>query len=386
MDAYFPDARINTHGAICTSSMTLALEPQPSARCFSGTGVCLLIWVSRGVGTLRAASRGAILSSVGVQRGNGATMSLDAPISAGRNETGWNPEATLRLVRLPVLMQRTAGTASVAVGLIDGPIALNHSDLVGENLRVLDQSGGGTCTKPESTACAHGTYVAGILRAKRDSLVPGICPGCTLLIRSIFSEAAEVSANNGVPNATIGELAAALREVIEAGARVVNLSAGLAEAATRAEPALDQALELAARCGVIIVAAAGNQGMLGSSAITRHPWVIPVVGCDRHGQVLAQSNLGASIGRHGLVAPGHDITSLAALGGHATFSGSSAAVPFVTGAIALLWSIFPRASAAQLRLTITGSMTRRRSVTPPLLDASAAYSALEPAKEGVRAL
>ena len=125
--------------------------------------------------------------------------------------------------------------------------------------------------------------------------------------------------------------------------------------------------------------------MVGSSAITRHPWVIPVVGCDCHGQVLAQSNLGASIGRHGLTAPGHDITSLAASGGHATFSGSSAAVPFVTGAIALLWSVFPRASAAQLRLAITGSLARRRSVTPPLMDASAAYAALEPTKKGALA-
>jgi subtilisin family serine protease len=144
-------------------------------------------------------------------------------------------------------------------------------------------------------------------------------------------------------------------------------------------------LEQAARRGVIIVAAAGNQGTLGSSAITRHPWVIPIVGCDRYGQVLAQSNLGASIGRHGLAAPGHKITSLAASGGHATFTGSSAAVPFVSGTIALLWSVFQRASAAQLHLAVTGSMARRRSVSPPLLDASAAYAALEATKLGVQA-
>lgn len=312
-------------------------------------------------------------------------MPFDATPSSDRAGTRWSPEAALRLVRLPALMKNTAGAPSIAIGMIDGPVALDHSDLVRENIRVLDQRGHDTCTKPEGTACTHGTYVAGILHAKRDSLVPGICPGCTLLVRSIFSEAAEVSENNGLPNATVAELAAALREVIEAGARVVNLSVGLAEAASRAEPALDQALELSIQRGVIVVAAAGNQGTLGSSAITRHPWVIPVVGCDRHGQVLAQSNLGASIGRHGLAAPGHEITSLAASGGHATFSGSSAAVPFVSGTIALLWSVFPRASAAQLHLAITGSGARRRSVTPPLMDASAAYAALEPAKEGVRA-
>jgi subtilisin family serine protease len=311
-------------------------------------------------------------------------MAIDGSTFADRAGTGWNPEAALRLVRLRTLMQSSVGAPTIAIGLLDGPVALDHPDLTVENVRMLPGLTDATCVKRESVACTHGTYVAGILRAKRDSLVPGICPGCTLLVRSIFSETAKVSANREVPNATVTELAAALREVIEAGARVVNLSAGLTEAASGAKPALDQALELAARRSVIIVAAAGNQGMLGSSAITRHPWVIPVVGCDRYGQVLAQSNLGASIGRHGLAAPGHEITSLAASGGHATFSGSSAAVPFVSGTVALLWSLFPRASAAQLHLAITRSVARRRSVTPPLMDASAAYAALKPNEEGVR--
>lgn len=215
----------------------------------------------------RAASSGgnvahhALTSHIAVvwrAHGKGAEMAFDAPITAGRADAEWNPEAALRLVRLPALMQRTAGARNIAVGLIDGPIVLDHPDLVCENIRVLDQSAGGTCARPESTACTHGTYVAGILHAKRDSYVRGICPDCTLLVRSIFSEAAEVSANDGVPNATVGELAAALREVIEVGARVVNLSAGLAEAASHAEPTLDQVLELATRRGVMIVAAAGE--------------------------------------------------------------------------------------------------------------------------------
>jgi subtilisin family serine protease len=310
-------------------------------------------------------------------------MAVDA--LSTRAETGPSPEDTLRLVGLPELMGITAGSHDIAVALIDGPVDSNHPDLATENMQVLPGRTGATCASPESVACTHGTNVAGILHAKRESLVPGICPGCALLVRPIFAETAALPKNGGLPNASMGDLATALHEVIEAGARVVNLSVGLVEPSLRAESAIDWALEQATRRGVIVVAAAGNQGMLGSSAITRHPWVIPVVACDRQGHALALSNIGASIGRHGVTAPGHDITSLAASGGHATFSGSSAAVPFVTGAAALLWSIFPRASAAQLRLAITGSLVRRRSVNPPLLDALAAYRALAPANKGVLA-
>ena len=129
--------------------------------------------------------------------------------------------------------------------------------------------------------------------------------------------------------------------------------------------------------GVIVVAAAGNQGTLGSSAITRHHWVIPVVACDLRGRPMKESNLGGSIGRWGLSAPGDAITSLSADGQPLTLRGTSVAVPFVTGAIALLWSEFRTATAAQIKHAIThASLSRRASVFPPLLDAAAAYQFL----------
>ena len=173
------------------------------------------------------------------------------------------------------------------------------------------------------------------------------------------------------------ELAAAIIECIDAGARVINLSLALAQPSTKGEQALEEALNQAVRRGVIVVAAAGNQGTLGSSAITRHPWVIPVVACDLRGRPMNESNLGSSIGRRGLSAPGDGITSLGAEGQPLTLGGTSVAVPFVTGAIALLWSEFPAATAAQIKLAVTQASTpRRASVVPPLLDAAAAYQIL----------
>jgi subtilisin family serine protease len=272
-------------------------------------------------------------------------------------------------------MERTAGSPAVKIGLIDGPVVTRHPDLAGEHLREMPGDRGGTCTQTNSAACLHGTFVAGILSARRNSPAPAICPNCTLLIRPIFAE--KTAGSEQMPSATPQELAAAIIECIDAGARVINLSLAIAQPSTKEERILEEALNQAVRRGVIVVAASGNQGTLGGSAITSHPWVIPVVACDLRGRPMNESNLGSSIGRRGLTAPGDAITSLSAQGQPLTLGGTSVAVPFVTGAIALLWSEFPSATAPQIKLAVTRSSTlRRASVIPPLMDAAAAYQIL----------
>jgi subtilisin family serine protease len=217
--------------------------------------------------------------------------------------------------------------------------------------------------------------VAGILSGKRTSLAPAICPNCTLLVRPIFSETDPT--NGDVPRAKSDELAEAILDCISAGARVLNISAAIAQPPFKSEHALAQALDEAANHGVIVVAAAGNQGTLGSTTITGHPWVIPVVAYNSAGRPLGESNLGRSIGRRGLGAPGDRIASLGSKGEPITAGGTSAAAPFVTGAIALIWSEIPDAGAAAMKLAITQAPFGRRStVVPPLLDAWGAYQTL----------
>jgi subtilisin family serine protease len=290
----------------------------------------------------------------------------------------------LDIVNLTALMELTSGKPEIKVGLIDGPVVINHPDLVSENIREIPGTLSGTCAQAASTACMHGTFVAGILCAKRNSLAPAICPNCTLLVRPIFAEAASGNGQNHsglvetMPNATPDELASAIIDCLDAGARVINLSAALAQPSSRGERKLEEALDYAARRGTIIVAAAGNQGTVGSSAITRHPWVIPVVACDLRGRPISYSNLGSSIGTRGLSAPGDNIPSLGANGKPLTLGGTSVAAPFVTGAVALIWSEFPNASAAQVKLAVTQAYSSRRPmIVPPLLDAWAAYQIMK---------
>jgi len=303
----------------------------------------------------------------------------------------------LDLVKLTPLMERTSGRPEVKIGLIDGPVFIDHPDLATENILEVPGQLSGACAQASSAACMHGTFVAGILCAKRSSPAPAICPSCILLVRPIFLETitgdgqarsqplnlAQRNAVEPLPTATPDDLARAIVETIDAGARVLNLSAALAQPSSKGERKLEDALDYAARSGVIAVAAAGNQGTLGSSAITRHPWVIPVAACDLRGRPANQSNLGSSIGRRGLSAPGQDITSLGTDGKPLTFGGTSTATPFVTGTIALLWSEFPAATAAEMRFAVTQTHAQRRTtVVPLLLDAWAAYQLMLAAHSG----
>ena len=261
------------------------------------------------------------------------------------------------------------------VALIDGPVVIDHPGFAAGNVREMVGTRNAACVRSASAACLHGTFVAGILFARRGSAAPAICPACTLLVRPIFGETP--ASNEEMPRATREEVATAITESVQAGANVINLSAAFARPSSRGERSLELALDYAARREVLVVAAAGNQGTVGSSAITRHPWVIAVIGCDQDGRPTAESNLGRSIGSRGLAAPGQNITSLGTDGRPQTSGGTSAAAPFVTGAIALLWSEFPGASAAQLKLALTqAGQPPRRTIAPPLLNAWAAYEAM----------
>jgi hypothetical protein len=88
---------------------------------------------------------------------------------------------SLALVKLTTLMERTSGNLEVKIGLIDGPVAIEHPDLDAERVREIPGHHGASCSRTDSAACLHGTFVAGILSARRGSSAPAICPRCTVL-------------------------------------------------------------------------------------------------------------------------------------------------------------------------------------------------------------
>jgi hypothetical protein len=60
-------------------------------------------------------------------------------------------------------MTRTDGFAAIKIGLLDGPVLIGHSDLTTENIPEVPWKLQGACSQATSTACRHGTLVAGVL-------------------------------------------------------------------------------------------------------------------------------------------------------------------------------------------------------------------------------
>jgi hypothetical protein len=73
----------------------------------------------------------------------------------------------LDFVMLTPLTAQIAGRPEIVVELIDGPVAVSHPDLVQTHIREIPRRLAGTCVSASSTACCHGTFLAGILGARR---------------------------------------------------------------------------------------------------------------------------------------------------------------------------------------------------------------------------
>ncbi|MFD8394771.1 S8 family serine peptidase [Streptomyces sp. NPDC059680] len=272
---------------------------------------------------------------------------------------------------IDVLVQRSIGSPDVVVAVIDGPVSA-HPDLSAPATLRTDVN------DPSADACdtAHGTFIAGILAASRESAAPGLCPGCSLLSSPVLTANAAAS---GRMSTSPARLAAAITQCVNAGARLINLSVATTGTAQRSREELRLALSFAASRQCLVVAAAGNNGTLFSNVITQHPWVLPVSALGNDGRPLRRANLGASIGSRGVAAPGEGVMSLAPGGGYAIGSGTSAAAAIVTGTLALLWSAVPGATAPSLRDAIVRGARRLgpASVVPPSMHGLSADRLLE---------
>jgi subtilisin family serine protease len=280
----------------------------------------------------------------------------------------------LDLITLTPLMARTSGSRQVVVALVDGPVLTSHPDLAAD-IRALSERAPDREGETAARYYQHGTFTAGILCARRGSPAPAICPGCQLLVNPVRMEADATATD--APRAEAADVAAAIVQCIDEGARVINVGVIVERSSAGGEHALEAAIDYATGhdVGVVIPASPRPAGKWNIA----HPWVIPVVPYDLQGRPLGYAD--RAIGLRGVGAPGADITSLGVDIEPVTLGGASIATPFVTGTIALLRSEFPDATLAAIRFALTQEYsTRRMSLVPPILNAWAAYQFLKSAK------
>jgi subtilisin family serine protease len=117
-----------------------------------------------------------------------------------------------------------------------------------------------------------------------------------------------------------------------------------------------QAIQIAHRKGIVMVAATGNQGLTSQFDYpARYPETIAVTSVSRNRQLSPFSNLGKGVD---IAAPGDKIPSSWLNNSKREMSGTSMAVPHVTGAIALLLHLDQSLNPEQIRYILTQSSSR----------------------------
>jgi subtilisin family serine protease len=207
----------------------------------------------------------------------------------------------------------------------------------------------------------HGGQTAGVLAGARDgSGTMGVAYDATLLeIRADTDGSCRDLCSMTGPM-----LARGIDYAVEHGAKVI----GLPLASTTPLPSVEPALERAARKGVLIVAAAGNEGAdepvwpARYAADPRYLGAIIVAGASARDRKLASwSNRAGSAASNFLVAPGDQIYVDCNTEFCGVVSGTSYSVSYVAGAAALLMGRYPHLDGiAAGRLLLEGAETGRK--------------------------
>lgn len=229
---------------------------------------------------------------------------------------------------LAELRMQTLGDASVVVAIVDGRIDTSQPSLAGASIRVVES--GAPLGPPKGRTADHGTYVASIIAGQPGSDVEGIAPGCTFLASPAWTP------ERARPSQL--DLARAIEAAVDEGADIINLSGGQWVDAPLAQDYLEQAVQKCLDHGVLLVAAAGNDGCPCLHVPASLDGVLAV---GSHGPEEASefSNHHELYQRNGITAPGEQITGANLSGGTQQQSGTSVAAPVVTAVAALLLSL-----------------------------------------------
>ncbi|MBI9033379.1 MAG: S8 family peptidase [Bacteroidales bacterium] len=199
--------------------------------------------------------------------------------------------------------------------------------------------------------CFHGTHVTGIVAANRHNNMglDGIADNVKIMVLRAVPKGDERDK----------DIANAIRYAVDNGAQVINMSFGKDFSPQKAF--VDQAIKYADEKGVLLIHAAGNDGLnidknrhfparyLESDKQMAKNWI--TVGASSMSKDLKMVGNFTNYGKKDVdvFAPGVDIYSMAPESEYKLASGTSMSAPVVTGVAAVLFSYYPQLTAAQVK-------------------------------------
>ena len=240
------------------------------------------------------------------------------------------------LPRFPLAWDLTRGVPEVTIAIVDTGVDRTHVDLQ----RVTAGYDFVNADSDPRDDHGHGTLVAGIAAARTNNGqgIAGACWRCSVMPVKVLG-----ASGSGSWSA----VAAGIVWAADHGADVVNLSLG----APAGSQAVAAAVAYARARGVVVAAAAGNEGSTQPFYPADHDGVLSVAASHEDDGLYGFSNRGSGVD---VAAPGC-ARSTRRGGGYLEACGTSVAAPFVAGLAGLALSAVPAASPAAVAHAIAGA-------------------------------
>ncbi|MGM0876437.1 MAG: S8 family serine peptidase [Bacillota bacterium] len=257
-------------------------------------------------------------------------INIEKPVTITSTQSkDWGHEA----IGVPTMLNASLTGKNVKIAIIDTGIDGAHPDLnvaggknfIENNSNYKDDNG-------------HGTHVAGIIASLNNEFgTLGVAPNSSIYALKFLD-------SNGEGSTT--DLANAIDWAIEHNIDILNMSFGF----TGSDPIISELLNKAYMNNMLIVGAAGNEGLNSVAFPASNRNVIAVGAINKQKQLAAFSNTGPQLE---VTAPGVGVISTYINNQYKYMDGTSMATPYVSGYLALLMEKYPTKTNAEIRSLLT---------------------------------
>ena len=241
-------------------------------------------------------------------------------------------------VGAPAAWDLTTGKSTVVLAVVDTGVDSTHPDLLGRVLPGYDFVNSDSDASDDN---GHGTAVAGTAAATGNNGVGVAGVAWAVSILPVKVMAADGSGSTST-------IANGINYSADRGARVINLSMG----STSSSLTLQKAVSYAYTKGVVLIAAAGNNGNSIPFYPAAYTQVVAVSALNSSDVLPTWSNFGSYVD---LSAPGEAIATTWPGGSYMTVSGTSFSSPLVAGVAALALSLKPTLTNAAVVSLLTST-------------------------------